>query len=94
MSKVHGFWKRKQRGQLITRLMSRDGLDCAVCQLPLDRRLKDFLHKSYITFDHIIPRSHGGLDIISNLRLAHRFCNNLRGNDPISVSEEGLDEFE
>lgn len=30
--------------------------------------------------DHIIPRSVGGTDDISNLALAHKICNSKRGN--------------
>lgn len=68
--------------------MARDGTNCTLCGEPLDRRLRDENHPLYITFDHITPRSHGGLDKLSNLRLAHQQCNNTRGCDPIAPSEE------
>lgn len=32
------------------------------------------------TLDHVIPKSLGGLDDPTNLRLAHRRCNAVRGN--------------
>ncbi|NHP18416.1 HNH endonuclease [Rhodococcus sp. IC4_135] len=32
------------------------------------------------TADHIIPRSRGGADTLSNLRPAHQSCNSARGN--------------
>lgn len=32
------------------------------------------------TFDHIQPRSRGGLDVLSNLQLAHADCNKRKGN--------------
>lgn len=34
----------------------------------------------YLTLDHIVPRSRGGDDHLSNLRPAHRRCNELIGN--------------
>lgn len=63
--------------------MSRDGANCTICNAPLDRHLRDWHGPNYITFDHLIPRSLGGTDVISNLRLAHQHCNNERGNDPL-----------
>jgi len=32
------------------------------------------------TWDHIIPRSKGGIDDLSNLQLAHAYCNKRKGN--------------
>jgi 5-methylcytosine-specific restriction endonuclease McrA len=32
------------------------------------------------TADHVIPRSKGGSDSLSNLRPAHQGCNSLRGD--------------
>jgi 5-methylcytosine-specific restriction endonuclease McrA len=32
------------------------------------------------TIDHIVPLSKGGTNLLVNLRLAHRACNNERGN--------------
>lgn len=33
--------------------------------------------------DHLIPRSRGGLDLLENLRPAHRSCNYARGDMPL-----------
>ena len=33
------------------------------------------LHQRRATLDHVIPRSRGGSDAISNLRISCRFCN-------------------
>ena len=33
------------------------------------------------TLDHILPRSLGGPNILSNLQLSHRKCNNQKGNN-------------
>lgn len=71
---------RKERGLKITRLMARDGLDCALCGHALDRAVRDPEHRDYITFDHIQPQALAGVDEFSNVRLAHRGCNMLRGS--------------
>jgi 5-methylcytosine-specific restriction endonuclease McrA len=63
--------------------MARDGDRCTICHDLLDRALRDFHHPRYITFDHIVPRSAGGLSDLANLRLAHQHCNHARGNDPL-----------
>lgn len=49
---------------------------CFWCQCPLD--------ESDSTVDHIIPRSRGGGNKLSNLVLACHPCNNKRGNPLIS----------
>lgn len=37
----------------------------------------------FATWDHIVPKSKGGTNDRSNVKLAHRRCNELRGNsDP------------
>lgn len=33
------------------------------------------------TIDHVIPLARGGQDVISNMQLAHRRCNNAKGSD-------------
>lgn len=81
--KTRGFWHRRERWRLVTRLMARDGRNCMICGEPLDRHLRDFNHDRYITFDHVMTRSAGGLSKFDNLRLAHQRCNRERGNDPL-----------
>lgn len=78
----------KWRWQRVTRLMARDGTHCQICGGLLSRRVQDPTHDLYITFDHILPRSSGGLDELANLRLAHQACNRARGTDPVLPSEE------
>lgn len=39
---------------------------------------------TYMTLDHIIPKSKGGKRNLENLRPLCRKCNNKRGNAPIS----------
>lgn len=86
--KARGSFHRKWRGQRVTALMARDGTKCALCGEELDRRIRDPRHPRYVTFDHIRPRSTGGLDVVSNLQLAHRRCNELRGCDPVMPEDE------
>ena len=78
-------FRRKARGLLLTRLLARDGDKCALCGLTLDRHLRDELHPDYVTLDHIVPHSSGGADDFSNLRLAHKRCNETRPQGAIPV---------
>jgi 5-methylcytosine-specific restriction endonuclease McrA len=70
------------RGINITRLLARDGSNCGICGLPLDRSIDDPNDDNFVTFDHITPSSVGGTDRLDNLRLAHLRCNQLRADGP------------
>lgn len=74
----------RERGRQITRLLARDGDTCVLCGLRLNRKVQDTRSPEYVTFDHVLPRSLGGLDILSNLRLVHQRCNLRRGATPPS----------
>jgi 5-methylcytosine-specific restriction endonuclease McrA len=63
-----------RRASLIKKLIYRDGFRCRLCQG------LTFKGKSDMTVDHIIPVSCGGTWGLYNLRLAHRKCNEERGN--------------
>lgn len=81
---------RKMRGLNITRLLKRDGDECHLCGKKLDRKLKDEFDPMYITFDHLQPTSKGGVTLLENLKLAHRKCNEERGNEDIDLTGEGF----
>ena len=65
----------------------RDGWVCGFCFDMVDRMAP---HNSpgQATLDHITPRSLGGTDDEANLRLLHRYCNNVRSNRPILTVNE------
>lgn len=61
---------------------------CALCDgllAPLDA---DPNHPLYRSIDHIRPKSKGGTNELSNLRVAHRRCNELRGNGDVDLIKE------
>ena len=55
-------------------LKHRDGLCCWLCGY--------LIQQDCFSIDHVIPKSMGGSDHTNNLRLAHKKCNNTRGNRP------------
>lgn len=60
-------------------IFAADNWQCQICREPVDYTA-DPLSDWYPSLDHIVPRSHGGSDDISNLRTAHRWCNSVRGD--------------
>jgi len=65
---------RKKR---IRFLVDRDGAGCWLCGKMMNFQRPPDADDS-ATFDHVEPRCVGGKDRLSNCRLAHRRCNNLR----------------
>ncbi len=55
---------------------------CPECGMKMHNKNSKEL-KTYMTVDHIIPKSKGGKRNIENLRPLCRQCNNERGNKPI-----------
>lgn len=56
-----------------------------------DKRMFRHVHcDHFATFEHLIPRSQGGGDIFENFVLAHRSCNQRRGDMPGHVFMAGL----
>ncbi|MGQ9819988.1 MAG: HNH endonuclease [Candidatus Kapaibacteriales bacterium] len=59
-------------------ILRRDGYQCQYCGV----------HSTYLTVDHIIPKSRGGADSWDNLVTACISCNNKKGNQ--TPEEAGL----
>lgn len=70
------------------RIYERDNWVCGFCQEAVDPAAE---HNSpgQAVLDHIIPRSHGGPDEEGNLRLLHRYCNNVR-SDRLALTVDDL----
>jgi 5-methylcytosine-specific restriction endonuclease McrA len=50
---------------------------CWICHRYIDPWLYHN-HKDAFTLDHKVPRVHGGMDVLTNVRPAHRGCNTKR----------------
>ena len=62
---------------------------CGICGQPVDKSLK-FPHPLSPTVDHIIPVSLGGHpSALSNLQLAHWYCNRQKSNKLLKEKNEG-----
>lgn len=86
----HGYWPQTGGADYVnsaTRLSiyERDGWTCQLCEGRVDPDAEVFADRA--SLDHIVPRSRGGSDESSNLRLAHVGCNARRG-DRVDVLEE------
>lgn len=70
---------RRKRAEIL----KRDGYMCQLCHRALDMNAgaQDDMHPS---LDHIVPRSQGGTNAVSNLQAAHRVCNARRGAIPLA----------
>lgn len=63
-------------------LYARQNALCHLCDLPMTT--DDSTAETYWTFDHLVPFALGGKSDESNIALAHRRCNLLRGiKDPL-----------
>ena len=68
--------RRRQR-----RLFAEQSGICAICGLPLPRLgSRHPRHPDRASLDHIIPRSRGGKNDLSNLQLVHDRCNNEKAD--------------
>ena len=61
------------RTAIVDSLVVRDGPLCQICQ-------RSFTSESPPTIDHIIARSVGGPNTLSNLQLLHHICNLNKGS--------------
>ena len=68
----------------VYKLFLRDGPDCHICRLPV-RLLTLAVGPGSATADHVVPRSKGGRAAMTNMKLAHKFCNSLRGDRELTA---------
>lgn len=73
----------------LLKLIKRDNGICYICGNKVN--LEDYITKDnnvicgnyYPSIDHVIPLSKGGTHSWSNIKLAHRICNSLKGNQTL-----------
>lgn len=71
-------------------LFNEDGPNCYICGDPTDPtdsvpiKGATLIGLAYPTLDHIIPLSRGGSHERANVRLAHHYCNSVKGDRPLS----------
>lgn len=53
---------------------------CPICLTLIDLSYK-FPHPASAELDHVLPSARGGLHTVSNLQLAHRYCNSSKNDD-------------
>lgn len=70
-------------------IYARDDWTCQICLEDVDADLVGTRSAWRPSIDHILPRSKGGSDEPSNLRLAHLWCNSVR-SDERAYTEEDL----
>lgn len=67
-----------RRKSLQRRLIERDGMLCCWCGCEMVLPDGRTYPPNQMTLEHVVPRSDGGTNNISNLKLACRRCNNSR----------------
>lgn len=87
--------RRAQSGRFTVSTMvrravyGRDQYMCHLCGHAV-RMDVEHAHPWSATLDHLIPRSAGGGDGQENLACAHRWCNSVRGNEPVEAARVTL----
>ena len=66
-------------------VFDRDGWNCYLCHLPVDRQASAFDPHS-ATVDHVVPLSRGGEHSMRNARTAHLRCNSAKQDRELTVS--------
>jgi hypothetical protein len=64
--------RKKRRAPDVAALIRRDGMSCFFCLATMTAE--------DCTVEHLVPRSHGGPNHLSNYVLAHRKCNEVAGS--------------
>lgn len=70
---------RRQRKHAVIGLLKIYGPVCQICDQPIDLALSPE-HPMGLTIDHVIPLNRGGSNHFANLQLAHRLCNQRKGD--------------
>lgn len=83
-------WTDESKTITLEKLYERDGGTCWLCGKQCDYSA-DPNSNEYPSIDHVFPIAKGGKDEWSNIRLAHRICNTLKGaniveKDPVSIA--------
>lgn len=78
-------WGGRKVGELKLLVAATYGTRCYVCGKPIDMTLR-YPSKWSATVEHVRPRSKGGTDELTNLRLSHFHCNSSRGAKAIIKS--------
>lgn len=75
-TKYHASYNSKRKKRIVRKLIERDGLACCFCGQPIELGLPD-QDPWRLSIDHLVPLCKGGNSLLTNLRLAHRYCNSL-----------------
>lgn len=81
---------KKHSNKKLNKLFIRDNGICHICNKLCDyndyvvRDKTIICGNNYPSIDHIIPISKGGTDDWNNLKLAHRYCNSVKGSKMVN----------
>jgi 5-methylcytosine-specific restriction endonuclease McrA len=59
-------------------VLARDGYHCHICEQPITPQ-----EIAAVEFDHVLPIDRGGAHTADNIKVAHVFCNQSKGQKPI-----------
>ena len=76
---------KNKRSIRLKKIWERDKGICYICESYVSRPGSEFNEESEFrkngpTVDHVIPKSKGGTNDLSNLKLSHRRCNETKGS--------------
>ena len=71
----------RPRDDIYFALLIRDGSQCYICGYGPD-------HEDPLQIEHCRPTALGGTDELTNLRLAHASCNQSKGIDAVSPTQQ------
>lgn len=86
---MHRHNSKQRRNKLKTLL--RISSNCWLCGLPTQYRHPVEALKA--TVDHVVPKSHGGINFLDNLMPAHQLCNHYRGNSTPPPEQDTFREY-